>query len=123
MDHAFIQGMIISFLKLKPIPEKRQAVLDILGYVKEHLQMKRGCLESTIYEECDPDPLILFLEAWQSKMEMDRYIESDVYLRVLNAMDLCRERPDISFHEISSTKGMDWIAALRLKKVRGHCLS
>ncbi len=115
MGHALTQDMIISFLKLKPIPDKHQAVLDILGYVKERLQMKRGCLESSIFQECDSDPMILYLEAWQSKMDMDRHIESDVYLRLLNAMDLCRERPDISFHEVSETKGMDWIAALRLK--------
>ena len=115
MDHALVEGMIISFLKLKPIPEKHQAILDILGYVKERLQMKRGCLESNIFQECDRDPMILYLEAWQSRMDMDRHIESDVYLRVLNAMDLCREKPDISFHEVSETKGMDWIAALRLK--------
>jgi len=116
MGHALTQDMIISFLKLKPIPEKHQAVLDILGYVKERLQMKRGCLESSIFQECDSDPMILYLEAWQSKMDMDRHIESDVYLRLLNAMDLCREEPAISFHEVSETKGMDWIAALRLKE-------
>lgn len=107
--------MFISFLKLKPIPEKQQAILDILRFVKERSQMKRGCLESIIYQECDQEPAILYLERWQSKEAMDCHIQSDVYLRVLNTMDLCMERPSICFHEVSDTKGMEWIAELRLK--------
>ena len=110
--------MMISLLKLKPIPEKRQAVLDVLRFVKERSQMKLGCLECVIYQECDQDPTILYMERWQSKETMDRHIQSDVYLRVLNTMDLCRERPDIRFHEVSDTKGMEWIAALRHKNER-----
>jgi quinol monooxygenase YgiN len=108
-------AMFIAFLKLKLIPEKQQAVLDVLRFVKEQSQMKRGCLESAIYQECDQDPMILYLERWQSKGAMDCHIQSDVYLRVLNAMDLCMERPSICFHEVLDTKGMERIAELRLK--------
>ena len=108
-------SMIISLLKMKPIPEKKNAILGILQYVKERLMLMRGCLESVIYQEYDPDPAILYLEHWQSREEMERIIQSDVYLGVLNAMDLCREKPEINFYEISDTKGMEWIAALRLK--------
>ena len=112
--------MIISFLKLKPIPEKQQAILDILGYVKERLLLNQRCLESVIYQECDQEPMILYLEAWQSKKEMERHIQSNIYLRVLNTMDLCRENPEIDFHEVSSSKGMDWITALRLQNEVGQ---
>jgi len=107
--------MILSLLKLKPIPEKQQTVLDILRFVRERLEIKRGCLASCIYQECDQDSAILYLEQWQSKEELERHIQSDVYLRVLNTMDLCREKPEICFHEVLNTKGMDWIADLRLK--------
>ena len=105
---------MISFLKLKPIPERRQAILDILRFVKERAQMKRGCLESGIYQECDEVPTILYLEQWGSKEEMDRHIQSDLYLRILNTMDLCGEEPDTFFHEVADTKGLELVAELRL---------
>ncbi len=107
--------MIISLLKLKPIPEKGQAILDILRFVKENAQLKRGCLESGIYQECDQNLTILYVEKWQSKEEMDRHIQSGLYLRVLNTMDLCREKPDISFHDVSDTKGLERVSGLRLR--------
>ena len=106
--------MIISLLKLEPIPEKRQAILDILRFVKESVQHKIGCLESSIYQECAEVPTILYLEQWQSKEKMDRHIQSDLYLRVLNTMDLCRQKPGISFYEVSETKGLGLVAELRL---------
>jgi len=106
--------MIVSLLKLKPIPEKRQAILNILQFVKERVQLKRGCLESGIYQQCDEDLMILYVEQWQSKEEIDRHIQSNLYLRVLNTMDLCREKPDICFHEVSGTKRLELVEALRL---------
>ena len=110
--------MIISLLKLKPIPEKQNAVLDILRFVKDRVTLMRGCLESVIYQECDPDPMILYLEHWQSKEDLNRHIQSSIYLRVLNAMDLCREKPEILFYDVSNMKGMEWIATLRLNNER-----
>ncbi len=106
--------MIISLLKLKPIPEKGQAILDILRFVKENAQLKKGCLETGIYQECDRNLTILYVEKWQSKEEMDRHIQSGLYLRILNTMDLCRERPDICFHDVSDTKGLERVSELRL---------
>jgi len=111
----FILGMITSFLKLKPIPQNQQAILDILTFVKQQSQVKRGCLASAIYQEWDQDPTVLYLEQWESKEALDSHIQSNIYLRVLNAMDLCREKPGIYFYEISEVKGIEWIAALRLK--------
>jgi len=87
--------MMIAFLKLKPVPEKRQAVLDILGVVKDRLQMARGCLESTIYRESDHEPMILYLEQWQFKDAMDQHIRSDVY--------------NLGGDPESSTKGSRWM--------------
>lgn len=109
--------MIILFLKLKPLPEKHQSILDILAYVKEQLQLKRGCLESMIYQEWNENPAILYLEQWPSEQEMNRHIQSDIFLRILNTMDLCGEKPEIFFHEVSETKGMEWIASLRRENI------
>ncbi len=108
--------MIISLLKLKPILDKRQLILDILQFVAEKVRLKRGCLRCGIYEEYDEDRLILYLEQWQSKEEMNWHIQSNLYLRILNAMDLCVEKPEISFNEVSDTKQLELVEALRLRK-------
>ena len=105
--------MIISLLKLSPIPAKRQAILDVLRFVEEKVRLKRGCLGCGIYEECDKGRSILYLEQWRSKEENHLHIQSKLYLRLLNAMDLGRTAPEIVFFEVSDTKGIDLIEALR----------
>lgn len=105
--------MIISLLKLSPIPEKRQAILDVLRFVEDKVRLKRGCLGCGIYEECDKGRSILYLEQWRSKEENHLHIQSKLYLRLLNAMDLGRKSPEIVFLEVSDAKGIDLIEALR----------
>ncbi len=107
--------MIITLLKLKPMPEKNPAVLDTLRYIQDRVRMKPECLDSSIYQDCSRDSVILYLEQWQSKEKIVWYIQSEIYLRVLNSMDLCREKPELRFHEVSETMDMAWVAALRLK--------
>ena len=111
--------MIISLLKLSPIPSKRQAILDLLRFVETEVRQKRGCLGCGIYDECDESGTILYLEQWRSKEENHLHIQSKLYLRLLNAMDLGRKAPEIVFLEVSDTKGFDLIEALRGERDAG----
>ena len=108
--------MIISLLELKPIPEKRQTILDVLRFVEDKVRLKRGCLGCSIYEKCEEGRAILYLEQWRSREEMHLHIQSSLYLRILNAMDFCREKPEIRFHEVSDTKQFELVEALRVIK-------
>lgn len=110
----YIWLMIISLLKLNPIPGKRETILDILQFAEEKVNQKRGCLGCGIYEDYNEGRTILYLEQWQSKKDMYRHIQSKLYLRILNTMDLCREKPDICLHEVSDTKHLELVEALRL---------
>ncbi len=57
--------------------------------------------------------VLRFVERWRSREEMERHIRSDRYLRILAAMELSSERPEISFHAVSETKGLELIEGLR----------
>ena len=81
--------------------------------MEDKVRLKRGCLGCGIYEECDKGLSILYLEQWRSKEENHLHIQSKLYLRLLNAMDLGRKAPEIVFLEVPDTKGIDLIEALR----------
>ncbi len=108
--------MIISLLELKPILEKKQTILEILRFVEDKVRLTRGCLGCGIYEECEEGRTILYLEQWRSKGDLHFHIQSNLYLRILNAMDLCIDKPEIFFHEVSDTKQFELVEALRLIK-------
>ena len=107
--------MIISLLELKPLPEKDNTILEILQYVKEKVRLKRGCIECEVYRSYNDERNILYLEFWQAEEELHEHVQSSQYLHLLNAMDFCREKPEIFFYEVTTSKSMEFIKTLRLK--------
>lgn len=105
--------MILSVIELIPMPRKREEILELLRYSVDHVRTRRGCLKAGVYEACDEQRTILYLEHWSSEGEMRHHIQSSLYRSVLNVLDLAAGPPDISFHRVSDTKAMELITALR----------
>ena len=105
--------MILLLISLTPIPSKRLAILELLKFCADRLQVIQGCLNAGVYEAADESRAILYMEQWVSSNELHRHIQSDLYRGVLAALDLADGPPDISFHEVSSTQSMELIEALR----------
>jgi quinol monooxygenase YgiN len=105
--------MILSFIKLIPQPEKRQAMLDILRTMEALTRNKQGCLCCCIYEQANDKHAVLYVEQWESMEVLQQHVRSSMYMRLLTAMELSSEAPDIQFHEVVKTMDMDLIEALR----------
>lgn len=105
--------MIISLVELLPRPDSKQQMLEILRLAQRGARTKPACLGCDIYETVDASHGILYLERWRSLEDLCGHVQSVVYLRVLNAMDLAAEAPTVSFHEVSGTKSMDLVKTLR----------
>ena len=106
--------MIIATAELVPKPEQREAMLEILRHIKEHVAVWPDCLESRVYEAADDSRRILYLELWQSERGLHAHIRSSLYLRLLHVMELASERPVISFHEVDKTRSIELVEELRL---------
>jgi quinol monooxygenase YgiN len=109
--------VILALMELMPIPDKREEILELLRFSADRLEGKPGCLSSGVYESGDERQTILYLERWESEEALHRHIQSNLYLGVLNAIDLAMEPREIKFLEISDTKSMKLIVALRSPSV------
>jgi quinol monooxygenase YgiN len=110
--------MIIATLKIKPVPEKRQEVLSLLRFMQGPTLVKPGCLACEISETHGDDPVIQYVEQWQTQEGLSRHIQSDLFVRVLTAMELAREEPEIRFYEVAEARGLEFIEALRLGNIQ-----
>jgi quinol monooxygenase YgiN len=108
-----MNDMIISLLRVIALSDKRDAIVDVLRSVIDMTQGLVGCLGCACYEEQNNQSAVLYLEQWESKEDLQRHIQSDRYLRVISAMELAIEAPEIVFHEVSKSMGMELIEALR----------
>jgi quinol monooxygenase YgiN len=104
--------MIISILKINPLPTKWLEALDLLQYQRGPTLVEPGCIDCSVYE-CAADKAVLYIEKWQSRAELNRHIKSSSYMSVLTAMELSATAPEISFVESLEPDGMELIKALR----------
>jgi quinol monooxygenase YgiN len=107
---------ILSIVKILPIPGKRKEILDILHSVKGPTQVIHGCLACCIGEEEGDERMIFYFEHWRSREEFTRHIRSNLYTRMLEAMELSEKKPEVCFFEVSAINGMELIEALRNPK-------
>jgi len=105
--------MVIALLELVPEIENRLAMLEILRFVEEHVRSKAECLGCGVFEAKDGNRRVLYLEQWKSPKDLHAHLQSRLYLKILNAVELAREEPKIGFHEVSQTESMELIRQLR----------
>ena len=105
--------MINAMLTIKVLPGKRKAAIDILRSMERPLHLKKELLLCKIYETDQEEDEILYVEQWRTKEALSRHIQSDLYMRILEVMELSAVSPQLSFQEVSEIRGIDLVIALR----------
>lgn len=75
-----------------------------------------GEIETAMHRVCEQtcgETAVLNFDQWRSLENLARYIQSDLYRRVLLAMELTVRPSEVSFLEASETQGWKWIESLR----------
>ena len=108
--------MIIALLEMVPQIQKRQAMLEVLRFVAERVRANPGCPDCGVFEEAIGRQRIVYTEQWRSAKDLHAHIQSNLYSKILNAMELANEEPRISFHEVSQTRSMELILQLRTQE-------
>ena len=105
--------MIIGTVRILPAPDRRADVLEVLRLVQGRLQHQAGCTACHIYQEDDPDSTIVFVEQWTGDESLEAHLRSDIYQRILGAIELSAKPPVISFEHVSATEGIEVIERSR----------
>ena len=105
--------MVISILLIFPTREQRRELLGILRSVQGPTEAQPHCRNCRIYEEAGYDEGVAYVEEWESEADFHRHVRSDAYRRVLAAVEMSRMPPEIAFHRVSSTQGIELIEELR----------
>ncbi len=106
---------MITVLKIVPAGGKKDAALELLRALERQAKGEAGCLDCLILERSGGDRTILYLDRWSTLEDLCRHVQSPVYREVLQAMELSAKTPEISFYEVSETKGMEWVEKVRLQ--------
>lgn len=99
--------MILATLRMIVRPERRSDLLITMKGMLEPTRVERGCLTYKLYEDIENRDTFLLLEEWATQDDLERHISKDHQRRLLAIMDLLREQPELRFHTVSHTAGLE----------------
>jgi quinol monooxygenase YgiN len=105
--------MILGTVRILPPSSSRASVLEVLRSIQGPVRAQPGCVACDIYDEQGPEPAIVLLERWDSDEALESHLRSDLYRRVLAAVELSGSQPDIRFEHVSSSEGIELVERLR----------
>jgi quinol monooxygenase YgiN len=105
--------VVISTLRIVLSLKQHSEVLEILFSVLGPTEIQPGCLSCGVYEEKGPDHAVVFRAHWETESALHEHICSDFYPRLLVACELSNRPPEVCFHHVSMTQGMDLVHKLR----------
>jgi len=105
--------MIIGTVRILPPPDRHAAVLEVLQSVQGRVRAQPGCAACDIFDEHGPEPAIVLLERWETDEALEAHLRSEMYRRILGAIELSGGRPDVRFEHVSVSEGMELIERLR----------
>ena len=105
--------VILSKLRLFPAPEQRRQTLAALRSVQGPTQAEPSCSASQVYEEDGPGTAILYVEEWESESGFQEHVRSELYRRILAAVDLSKSAPEIRFYQVSKVEGLELLQNIR----------
>ena len=105
--------MIIAILRMTVRPEKTEDLLQIVRGILEPTRVQKGCLSYSLCRDVEDENTFVIIERWSTQEDLERFVRSESYRRLLTAMELLAEPPEVKINAISYTAGLEAVKAAR----------
>ncbi len=95
----------------KGLPRMIQALAEVMFQAR----LERGCMEGQLYAETGNPRALCYLEQWATREEMESQMRSPRFGTLLAILETAKEAPFLEIRTISEQRGLDYIAATRLR--------
>lgn len=96
-------------------PEKIDETLNILRSIVERTRAETGCISCSVYLDTEDRNTVIFEEKWRSNEDLQRYLRSEEYQKVLLVIEMATVKPEIRFDTITDSSGVETIEKARTK--------
>ena len=104
--------MILATMRMIVQPDKRDEFGNTVRAMLEPVALEPGCISFRFYQDVGRNNAFIFVEEWKTEQDLKNHLRTDGFRIILALADLLSvEAPEIKFHEISSTSGMEAIGA------------
>ncbi len=73
--------------------------------------MRGGCLACRAYQDIEEPEVLTLIQEWASSDDLERYLRSEDFRKLVTVMELASERPEIWFDTIETREGLERLSA------------
>ncbi len=112
-------GSVVTTIRIPATPECVDDVIVALRSVVGPSLANRTCSECRVLRDEADEGFVVFYERWLSFAAFERHVRSDLYLRVLAAIDMAAEPPKVRIECMEHTWDLDLVKELRMATEKG----
>lgn len=104
---------LIVVLKIVISPASRKEILQTIRPLLAPTRVLKGCIRINLFQDIECPNVITLVEEWRSQVELDYHLCSDEFKTILAVMEMSSKPPEIRFHTIAKTGGLEFVDAVR----------
>ena len=101
--------MVMCTYFLSSTHSSSKEILEALRSVVNPLQFNKNCIKTGIWVNADDPGSILVFEIWKNMAELEKYVQSAFYKRMLEVIEMSSEKPEIRFSDCETALGLEWL--------------
>jgi quinol monooxygenase YgiN len=105
--------MVIALLAMHAGGTRLDGALDVLRSVVEPTLAQPGCRTCALWLDAAHGGSVLLEQRWEAREDVERYMRSELFRRVVVALELADRPPEIAFFEVATQAGMEWAQSVR----------
>lgn len=105
--------MILATIRMKIEMKMFDEILQTLKSMTGSTNLQRGCLSSRLYRDEIENAVFMVEDIWDNEEDLERYLRSEDYRRILLVLEMACEQPDIKFQTISEQAGLEVVEKAR----------
>ncbi len=110
--------MIVSTLRILVRESDRHQVLTSFEPLIAWTRVQPGCRACNLLTDIEDSRGIVLLEEWDTQEHLDHHLRSEDYRRVLAAIELSQEVPQIHFDTVATRGGFEVVEGARMPRTR-----
>ena len=106
--------MIVCTVRLLVSQTDRRQIITSLIPLIGWTRVQPGCRACHLLTDLEEPRAIVVMEEWDTRDDLDRHLRSKDYRRLLAAIELSQEAPEIHFDSVETRGGVEVIDAVRM---------
>ncbi len=105
--------MILATLRVNISRDKKDSAMEILKSITGLLHLEPGAVNWRIYRDLDDKQAITLVQEWESQTDLDNYIRSKEYKKILALMEVSNRQPEVHFYDVNRISGLEVVESVR----------